>query len=76
LRGSTRFALESLVLETEGKPDGVSDRVPALGLKENTRSADVTRGADPIVQLHGSRNPIAFSLSSLLKTAGPSHSAA
>jgi hypothetical protein len=27
--------------------------VRTLGLKENPRGADITRGAGPIVQLHG-----------------------
>jgi hypothetical protein len=48
-----RLALEGLALKTEGEPDGVSDRVRTLGLKENPRGADITRGAGPIVQLHG-----------------------
>ena len=64
------------MFETEGKPDGVSDRVLALGLKENPRGADVARGAGPIFQFHRQTEPIAFSLPSLLKTASSSHSAA
>jgi hypothetical protein len=64
------------VFETEGEPDGVSDRVRGLGLKENSRSADVARGADPIFQLHRQSELIAFSDPSRLKTASSSHSAA
>ena len=41
----------------------------ALGLKENSRCADIARGADPIVQLHSQSELLAFPLPSLLKTA-------
>src|SRR4029453_16138300 len=36
-----RFAPEGLVLEIEGKPDRLADRIGALRLKENLRGADV-----------------------------------
>ena len=71
-----RLALEGLVFETEEKPDRVSDRICALGLKENSRGADIARGAGPIVQLHRQTELKAFSDPSLLKTASSPHSAA
>jgi hypothetical protein len=45
----SRLALESLVLETEEKANRLSDRKDTLDLKEDSRCADVARGADSIV---------------------------
>src|SRR5438552_15812269 len=45
------LALEGLIFEIEEKPDGVSDRICALGLKEDSRCADIACDADPMVQL-------------------------
>ena len=66
-----RLALEGLVFEIDEKPDRLSDRICALGLKENSRCADIARDADPIVQLHRQSELKAFSLPSLLKTPAP-----
>ena len=71
-----RRALEGLVFEIEEKPDRLSDRIGARSLKENSRCADIARGADPFAQWHGQSELIAFSDPSLLETASPSHSAA
>ena len=64
------------MFEIEEKPNRVSDRIGPRGLKENSRCADVARGAGPIFELHGQDELKAFSLPSLLKTATYFHNAA
>ena len=63
------------MFEIEGKPDSVSDRICALGLKENSRFADIRVMPEPFFNCTG-RLSHTFSLPSLLETASPSDIAA